>query len=424
VTAATEHPSDQPDGGSAAEPWGRVDDDGTVSVREGAEWRVVGQFPDGSPDEALAYFTRKYADLASEITLLEVRHRRGGASASDLRHTVQTLQGKLDGAAAVGDLASLAARLTALLAALEEASATEAQAAKEAVDAAIAERTSLVERAEAIAARDPRTVQWKQVTAELTELFDQWQAHQQNGPRLPKSVSQQLWTRFRDARSTVERHRRAFYAELDETHKHAKDEKTRLVERAEALAPRGEDAIPAYRGLLDEWKSAGRAGKRVDDALWARFKAAGDALYGARIERESVEAEESKERIEAKRALLERARPIVDVKDLAAARQQLTAVQREWDEIGRIFPRDKERGLDDELRKIEQSVRTREDADWKRNEPETTARANDMTRQLTDAIQKLETELADAQRGKDPRAIAAAQDALDARKAWLRAIGG
>ena len=409
---------------ATAEPWGRVEDDGTVSVREGDQWRVVGQYPDGSAEEALGYFSRKYSDLASEVTLLEVRKRRGGASASDLRHTATTLQGKVHGASAVGDLAALSTRLEALLATLEEASAAEAQVAKAAVDDAIVERTALVERAEAIAARDPRTVQWKQVSVELNELFEQWQAHQQNGPRLPKSTSQQLWTRFRDARSSVERHRRAFYAELDETHKHAKDQKTRLVERAEALAPKGEDGIPAYRGLLDEWKAAGRAGKKVDDALWARFKAAGDALYGARIERESVEAEESKDRIDAKRAVLERARPIVDVKDLASARQQLTAIQREWDEIGRIFPRDKERALDDELRKIEQSVRTREDADWKRNDPETTARANDMTRQLTDAIEKLEADVTAAEKRNDARAISDARAALEARKAWLRAIGG
>ena len=61
------------------EQWGRVDEDGTVSVREAAGWRVVGQYPDGSVEEALAYYERKYADLASEVTLLEVRHRRGGA---------------------------------------------------------------------------------------------------------------------------------------------------------------------------------------------------------------------------------------------------------------------------------------------------------------------------------------------------------
>jgi hypothetical protein len=406
------------------EPWGRVDEDGTVSVREGGEWRVVGQYPDGTPDEALAYYTRKFADLAGEVTLLEVRHRRGGASASDLRSTAATVRAKVDGAAAVGDLAALLERLDALTAELAEATETEAAAAKEAVDDAVRERTEIVEQAEALAARDPQSVQWKQMTADMSALFDRWQAHQQNGPRLPKSTAQQLWRRFRDARATVDRHRREFFSALDETHKSARDAKTRLVERAEALAPRGEDGIPAYRDLLDEWKASGRAGRKVDDALWARFKAAGDALYGARIERETADAEASKEKIEQKRALLEEAAPIVDEKNLATARQKLTAIQRQWDEIGRIFPRDKERVLDDELRKIEQSVRTREDAEWKRNDPEQKARANDMTRQLTDAIEKLEAELAAAQAKGDKRAAAQASEALEARRTWLRALGG
>lgn len=406
------------------EPWGRVDEDGTVSVREGDQWRVVGQYPDGTADEALAYYQRKFADLAGEVTLLEVRHRRGGASASDLRSTAATVRGKVDGAAAVGDLAALLERLDALTAELAEATETEAAAAKEAVEDAVRERTAIVEQAEALAARDPQTVQWKQMTADMSALFDRWQAHQQNGPRLPKSTAQALWRRFRDARATVDRHRREFFSALDDVHKAARDIKTRLVERAEALAPRGEDGIPAYRDLLDEWKASGRAGRKVDDALWARFKAAGDALYGARIERETADAEASKEKIEQKRALLEEAAPIVDEKNLATARQKLTAIQRQWDEIGRIFPRDKERVLDDELRKIEQSVRTREDAEWKRNDPEQKARANDMTRQLTDAIEKLEAELAAAEAKGDTRAAAQAAEALEARRTWLRALGG
>ncbi|RCL87259.1 MAG: DUF349 domain-containing protein [Microbacterium sp.] len=406
------------------QPWGRVDDDGTVSVREGDQWRVVGQYPDGTAEEAMAYYERKFSDLASEVTLLEVRHRRGGASAADLRATAATLSGKISGASAVGDLAALSARVEALTASLTEASAAEAAQAREAVDAAIAERTRLVEQAEAIAARDPKTVQWKTASAEMSSLFDQWQSHQQNGPHLPKSISQSLWKRFRDARATVDKHRREFYAELDEAHKAVRERKNRLVERAEALAPRGEDGIGAYRDLLNEWKAAGRAGKKVDDALWARFKAAGDALYSARAGREAAEVEASKEKIDAKRELLERARPILDMSDLAAARSALTAIQRSWDDIGRIFPRDQERALDDELRKIEVSVRAREDAEWTRNNPETTARANDMTRQLYDAITKLEAELAEATARKDQRAIKQASEALEARRAWLRAVEG
>lgn len=409
---------------TASEPWGRVDDEGTVSVREADGWRVVGQYPDGTPAEALAYFQRKFGDLVGEVTLLETRHRRGGASASDLRSTAKTLRGKLDGAAAVGDLAALIARVDALTSELAEASETESAAAKQATEEAVRERTAIVEEAEALAARDPQTVQWKQMTADMAALFDRWQAHQQNAPRLSKSTAQQLWRRFRDARATVDRHRREFFSSLDEVHKAAREAKTRLVERAEALAPRGEDGIGAYRDLLDAWKATGRAGRKVDDALWARFKAAGDALYGARIERESADAEASKEKIEQKRVLLHEAAPIVDEKNLATARQKLTAIQRQWDEIGRIFPRDQERALDDELRKIEQSVRTREDADWKRNDPEQKARANDMTRQLTDAIDKLEAELADATARGDKRAAAQASEALEARRTWLRALGG
>lgn len=406
------------------EPWGRVDEDGTVSVREVDGWRVVGQYPDGSTEEALAYYERKYADLAGEVGLLEVRYRRAGASPSDLRAAARTVKGKLDGAAAVGDLASLVARVDALTESLAEASQNEAAAQREAVDDAVRSRTEIVERIEAIAARDPRGVQWKQASTEVSALFDQWQSQQQNGPRLPKATAQSLWKRFRDARSTFDRHRREFYAELDEAHKGVRERKTRLVERAEALATKGEDGIPAYRELLDEWKTAGRAGKKVDDVLWARFKAAGDALYSARVERETADAEASREKTEAKQALLEEARAVADEREITKARAMLTGIQRRWDEIGRIFPREAERALDDDLRKIEQALRTREETDWKRNNPETKARANDMTRQLTEAIEKLEDELTAAKKSGDKSAIAEASEALEARRSWLRVLGG
>jgi hypothetical protein len=384
----------------------------------------VGQYPDGSAEEALAYFERKYNDLASEVTLLEVRHRRGGASASDLRSTARTINGKLQDAAAVGDLASLVARVAALTKTLAAESETEAVAAREAVDDAVKARTELVEKAEALAARDPRTVQWKQATTELNALFDQWQAQQQNGPRLPKSTAQQLWKRFRDARATIDRQRRAFYAELDETHKAARDVKTRLVERAEALAPRGVDGIPAYRNLLDEWKAAGRAGRKADDALWAKFKAAGDALYAARAEQSAAEEADSAPRIEEREALLVEAKAVADEPDLKRARALLTRIQRQWDDIGRIFPRDKERALDDRMRTIEQALKSREEVDWKRNNPETKARVGDMSSQLREAIEKLEDELTAAEKAGDAKAVKDATEALAARRTWLSALGG
>lgn len=406
------------------EAWGRAEEDGTVSVREGDGWRVVGQYPDGTPAEALAYFARKFDDLAFKVRTLEQRQQSGGATASDLVKQARHLVNEVTDAAAVGDLAGLRARLETLLASLADATEAEAEEAKAALEQAIADRTALVVRAEEIAGQDLSSVQWKQVTAELTDLFDAWQSQQQNGPRLPKGVANQLWKRFRDARSTIDRQRRAFYAELDENHKAARETKTRLVERAEALAPRGVDGIPAYRGLLDEWKAAGRAGRKADDALWAKFKAAGDALYAARAEQSAAEQAESAPRIEAREALLEEAKAVADEPNLGKARSLLTRIQRQWDEVGRIFPRDKERALDDRLRVIEQALKAREDVDWKRNNPETKARSNDMSRQLLEAIEKLEAEREAAERSGDEKALRSATEALEARRAWLDALGG
>ena len=50
-------------------PWGRVGDDGTVYVREADGERAVGQYPDATPEEALAYFERKYAELEGQVGL-------------------------------------------------------------------------------------------------------------------------------------------------------------------------------------------------------------------------------------------------------------------------------------------------------------------------------------------------------------------
>ncbi|MBP2435525.1 DUF349 domain-containing protein [Microbacterium amylolyticum] len=420
--AAPTSPSAAPSTPGAAE-WGRVDDNGVVSVKEGDDWRVVGEYPDGTHEEALHYYVRKFDDLAFKVATLEQRHQSGGASASDLRKQATQLTSDVTGAAAVGDLVSLQQRLSTLVDALAEASAQEQAAQRAAVDEAIAYRESIVVKVEELAARDPQSVQWKQATADLNELFAQWQEHQKVGPRLPKATATALWKRFRDSRSAIERARRAFFAELDDVHKTAKQQKTRIIERAEALASQGEDGIPTYRALLDEWKNAGRAGRKADDALWARFKAAGDVLYRAREERSLEEQAESAPRIVAREALLTEAAAVADIADIKKARQVLTDIQRKWDEVGQIFPRETERDLDGRMRKIELALKDREDVDWKRNNPETKARANDMETQLRESIAEYEAERERAEAAGDSRAAAEAQEAIEARTAWLRAIG-
>lgn len=402
-------------------PWGRVDDTGTVYVRTSDGERPVGQYPDGTPEEALAYFERKYTELAGQVTLLEQRIKRG-TPAQDIAKTVATLRATIADANAVGDLTALEKRLDSLHSAVDELTEQQKAEAKAAVDAAIAERAAIVAAVETLATQDFAKAQWKQVSASLEALFDRWKKHQQDGPRLPKADSADLWKRFRAARTTIETHRKAFFAELDTVHKDARVRKQDLSERAEALAAKGVEGIPAYRALLDEWKQVGRAGKKADDALWSRFSAAGDVLYSAKAELDAKDDAEFNENLEKKLALLDEAESLLKATDRSAAKETLLGIQRRWDEIGKV-PRDKVRTVEDRMRKVEAAVRKLDDDHWQRNNPEKKARSEGLASQLEEAITKLEQELADAKSSGDAKKIADAQEALEARKSWLAAIG-
>ncbi|WP_399542907.1 DUF349 domain-containing protein [uncultured Plantibacter sp.] len=402
------------------EPWGRVDDDGTVYVREADGERAVGQYPDGSKEEALAYFERKFTDLAGQVTLLEQRAKRG-APATDVAKAVKSITKQVESANAVGNLQALLTRLAALDGTVSELTEAQSQETKAALEEAARARLAIVEEAEQLAQQDPARVQWKQTSARLDELFAEWQRQQHDGPRLAKNDANDLWKRFRTARATIEQHRRAFYTELDSVHKEARAIKQKLVERAEALIAKGAEGIPAYRSLLDEWKASPRAGKRQDDALWAKFKSAGDAIYGAKAEIDARDNEEFQGNLDLKLAVLADAEPILADTNRDSARKALTDIQRRWDEIGKV-PREQVRVVEDRLRKIETHVKQLEDEHWKRNNPETKARTEGLASQLADAIAKLEDEVEAARASGDADRLTAAIEALDARKAWLGAI--
>ncbi|QIM16627.1 DUF349 domain-containing protein [Leucobacter insecticola] len=406
---------------SNEKPWGRVDEDRTVYVREGDNERAVGSFPDGTPEEALAYFTRKFSDLEGQVTLLEARIARGTAEGS-VAETVTKLQAQLVEPAAVGDLASLRARVEKLggkAAELNEKQQAEREAARQ---EALAKREAIAVEAERLAAQPEASIRWKDTSLAFEQLFNDWQAAQKNGPQVAKSQADALWKRFRAARQSFDTARRAHFAQMDATNKDVKQRKERIIASAEALAPRGVDGISAYRSLLDEWKNAGRASRKIDDQLWARFKAAGDVLYQAKAAEEAQSSEEEAANLLAKQALLEEAEPILAEKDHVAARKLLTAIQIRWDEIGRV-PRASLRDTEAQLRKIEDHVKELEDDHWKKSNPETKARSEGLRGQLEDSIADLTAQIAAAEAAGDKKAKAEAESKLATQQSWLAALG-
>src|SRR3954470_13394422 len=100
-----------------ASDWGRIDDDGTVYVRTVDGERAIGSWQAGDREAGLAFYERRYDDLATEVQLLEQRLQSGAGDPASPRTHANALKEQLPTAAAIGDLAALGARLDAVLAA-------------------------------------------------------------------------------------------------------------------------------------------------------------------------------------------------------------------------------------------------------------------------------------------------------------------
>ena len=398
--------------GAPAGEWGRVAEDGTVFVRTADGERPVGQMPDASPEEALAFFTKRYDDLAFEVDLLEQRVKAGTLGPDEAAASVKQVHATLREAQAVGDLAGLDARLDGLSGTID----TQREKRK-------AERAKKLERArgdkERIATEAERLSEgtdWRNGANRMRELLDEWKAL----PRLEKSVDDALWRRFSTARTTYTRRRKAHFGELNEKREGARVVKEKLVAEAESLADSTDWGPTAgrYRDLMRQWKAAGPAPRGVDDQLWKRFRGAQDQFFGARDATNAELDREFTANAEKKEALLIEAEKLLPVTDLRAAKEAFRAIAERWDAAGKV-PRDRMKDLEGRMRKVEQAIRGVEDDEWRRSNPEARARA-------ADTVAQLESSIADLQ-AKHDKAVAAGNDkkakehesALEARRAWL-----
>ncbi|MEL0260978.1 MAG: DUF349 domain-containing protein [Aquiluna sp.] len=380
----------------ATHQFGRVDDKNNVYVIDKGTERLVGQYPDVSQDEALAFFTKKFDDLEAQVRILEQRISSGITDAKSLQTTHQHLTTELSEPKAVGNLEALRLRVSALLPAIEEA-ATKAQAARdEAVAKAMADKEEIATRAEKIVS-NLGGVNWKKSTAVMAQLFERWQQIQKDSPKIPKAQTDPIWKRFSQARAKFEAGRRKYFASLDNQFKEAKKIKTELVAKAETLASKGAAAAADYRNLQDLWKKAGKAGK-AEDGLWKAFRAHGDAIFAAKKELDAERDASQAENLKAKLALLAEAEKISPA-DIRKAKAAFSEIQSKWSRIGHV-PRNEVKSVESRLRAVEQKIADAERDEWMRSDPAAKARSNQLVEQLESVIGVLEAELKGAPAAK------------------------
>jgi hypothetical protein len=343
-----------------------VADDGTVFLVTAAGERIVGSWQAGEPDAAFAHFGRRFDDLATEVTLMETRLASGTGDARKIKSAAAALAASLSTANVLGDVDALSARLIAIADHAAETAAADRARRDEHRAAQTAQKEALAVEAEDLAAN---ATQWKSAGDRMRTILEEWRTI----TGLDRKTDDALWKRYSAARDAFNRRRGAHFAELDRERAGAREAKERLCARAEELSGSTDWAptAAAFRDLLAEWKSAGRAAKDTDDTLWNRFKAAQDRFFAAR---NAVNAERDAEFTangEAKERLLAEAEKI-DVSNVKTAQAALRAITDRWDAVGKA-PRDTSAELERRLKAVEKKIRDAVDAG--RIDPEAQARA-------------------------------------------------
>jgi hypothetical protein len=387
--------------------FGRVADDGTVFLVLPDGERAVGQWNAGPPADGLAFFARKYDDLAVEVDLVSRRLADQRASAADAEKVVARVREALVEPAFVGDIAALQARCDALAEAAAASRDAEKARKAEQREAAMGRRAALAEEAESLQG----STSWKATTERYAAIVEEWKAI----PRTDRSAEQALWQRISAARTAFDKRRRQHFTELDAQRKEATQRKRDLIATAEQLATSTDWAgtTRRLRDLMAEWKAAPRTAKADEDRLWKRFKAAQDAFFAARQAHEDAEQESLRANLPAKEALVVEAEALLPLGDVKRAKTALRGIQDRYDRAGDLPRGDRDR-LDARLRKVEEAVRSAESAAW------SASRGSGTTDAFAEALQRLEEKRdAAAARGDD-----ATTAALEAQIASTRALIG
>ncbi|MET7535204.1 DUF349 domain-containing protein [Streptomyces sp. NPDC055059] len=397
----------------SSDPWGRVDETGTVYVRsaDGSE-REVGSWQAGSPDEALAYFKRKYDGLVVEIGLLERRVQTTDLSAKDATTAIEHLREQVTDAHAVGDLEALGKRLDKLVETVDaRREERKVQKAKQSDEARHA-KEALVTEAEELA----QSEQWRAAGERLRALVDTWKGL----PRLDRKSDDELWHRFSHARSAFSKRRKAHFASLDAQREDARQAKEKLVAEAESLSGSTDWGTTAarYRELMTDWKAAGRAQREHEDDLWNRFRGAQDVFFAARSSVFAERDAEQGENLKLKEELADEAEKLLPIGDLKTARAAFRSINERWEAIGHV-PRDARPKVEGRMQAVERALQESEETEWRRTNPEARARAEGLTGQLQAAVDKLRGQI-DAARaqGNNARADKLERE-LDGRQALL-----
>ena len=173
----------------------------------------------------------------------------------------------------------------------------------------------------------------------LQDLHDKWR---ETGP-VAKEMREEIWNRFKDASAIINKKYQAFFEERKAREQENEAAKTAICERVEALDFESLKSHAAWEEMTktiiaaqEDWKKLGYASKKMNNALFARFRETCDRFFSLKAEYFKKMKDELSSNLEKKIALCERAEALKDSTDWKKASDEFVEMQRQWKTIGAV----------------------------------------------------------------------------------------
>lgn len=173
----------------------------------------------------------------------------------------------------------------------------------------------------------------------LQELHAKWR---ETGP-VAKEKREEVWNRFKDLSAEINKRYQAHFEARKAQEALNEQEKVKICERVESLDYTSLKNFSAWDAMTreiikaqEDWKKLGFASKKLNNALFARFRETCDKFFSAKAEFFKSTKESLATNLAKKIALCERAEALRDSTDWKKTADELVALQKEWKTIGAV----------------------------------------------------------------------------------------
>lgn len=216
------------------------------------------------------------------------------------------------------------------------------EARKEKEEENLQKKTEICEKIEAIDTTALKTfAEWNEKSEEITQLQAEWKTI----GFAPQKMNVKIFERFRAACDKFFKEKAEYFQTVRSSLNENYEAKLALVEQAESLkdSTAWKETSDILVELQKKWREIGTVPKKYSDQIWQRFNAACDAFFEAKKAAGADTRSEQQENLEKKKAIIERLAAIEPGNQEGELRDQLRAAQQEWNEIGHVPFKEKDK---------------------------------------------------------------------------------